>query len=167
MTLTEAFKPSFVVDNTLVSVPVTIPALPYLTEAGTAFQAFPAADNILILEYGIKLPGCFDWTLLTGGAEPRFQAGWAKASDGSNLTFWTSEFLVPVPNVPIKLDGSQQDGYFRPHYSLAYPDPGVAGKLHWLLNDMDISMVNVPSALNGTTQYICPWVKIQHQKALV
>jgi len=166
MELAEVDKPSFVVNTAAATVAVTVPATPFLKAAGTLLREFSAADSILILEYGIKMPECFEWTQRAGDGLPKFTTGWARASDGANLTTLTSQFTVPVPNQVTDLKGSQYEGLFLPHYSLAYPDPGVAGKLLWRMSPMNISMVGVPDSLNGVTQYLEPWVKIQHQIAI-
>lgn len=166
MNLAQADKPYFVVDNSAAAVPVTVPNLPFLKVAGSSRRAFPAADNIMILQYGLKMPECFDWTQRDGDALPDFTLGWAKASDSTNLTTLADPFMVPYADQPIDLKGSQADGFYLQHYSILYPDPGVAGKLLWRMSGLNISMAGVPDSLNGITMYLDPFVKVQHQIAI-
>lgn len=167
MDLAEADKPFFVVNNAVASVAATIPATPFLKTFGGSLRSFPAADNIMLLEYGFKLPECFELTQRAGDALPSFQVGWARASDGANLTFLPNRLGAPLPNAFVNLKGSQAEGLFLLHYSLSYPDPGISGKLFWQLSAVNVSMVGVPDSLNGTTQYIEVFAKIQHQLAVV
>lgn len=167
MDLNEINKPSFVVNNAAASVAVTIPATPYLKTMGGALQAFQASDSIMILEYGLKLPECFELTQRAGDTLPNFTIGWARATDGANLTTLADALGSPLINAFVNLKGSNSEGLYLPHYSLLYPDPGVAGKLYWKVSPMNVSMLGVPDSLNGTTQYIEVFAKVQHQLGLL
>jgi len=166
MDLAEADKPSFIVNNAAASVAVNVPATPYLKGMGGSLRAFSAADNIMILEYGYKMPECFELTQRTGDTLPNFTVGWARASDGANLTFLPDALGAPLPGAFVNLKGSNAEGLYLPHYSIQYPDPGIAGKLYWRISGMNVSMVGVPDSLNGTTQYIEVFAKVQHQLGL-
>jgi len=167
LVLPEALKPFFVVNNAVATVAVTVPANPFLEKIGGSVRAFQAADGVMIREYGIKMPECFEWTARAGQRLPSFDLGWARAFDGANLTIQASSFAVPIPNEIIDLKGSQSEGFYLSHYSILQPDPGENGKLYWGMSPMTVSMVGVPDSLNGTTQYIEPFVKVQHQLDMV
>lgn len=154
-------RPSFVVNTAVASVNTTRPTPTYMTEAGASFKSkFQAADSIMIIEYGFRLPYCFG----LGADAPVFEIGWASWT-GTNLTYLSESFLIPLSNEMITFKGSQQEGLFLRHYSLSYPDPGVAGQLAFRWGNVPISMIGAPEILNGTTQYVDVFFKVQHQLA--
>lgn len=162
--LTES--PSFVVNLAAVGgvVSVTQPGnvtFDYYNTAGN--KLLRAGDSFTVLSYGVILPENF-----------QFHSG-VSAQSKNGLCFYIGSSVGPL------LEFGDSDGYvFCPveNYEIACNtfisavDNGLTGASFSLKGDIGpafgqtpkISMVGVPAALDGTTQYIRPFVKIAHTK---
>ena len=132
-------------------------------------QWFAPGDSFTLISYGFTLPFSFAQGAL-------YQA----AIKGlPSLTFQLQEFgQPPVPINPLALQiicvpylgGEITLGYFVDLAVLAAGSLYLGGKftLSAVWNQLPrISMIGVPAALNGTTQYMPMWAKVEHSASFV
>ena len=163
--------PKFTVNNAVNFVPVTNMLAESVFYSGSSYSVFTTADNLIILSAGYFIPENFVlWNMedASGVKEPTIQLRLRlKENTG---TFWDirgfgsgGTLPIPFPNYEISLGGFvntkdlglnqttyQLTGIMNYDSTTATPDR------------MQISMVNVPAALNGTIFYIVPFVKVMH-----
>lgn len=162
--LTES--PSFVVDTAAVGgvVSVTQPGnvtFDFYNTAGD--KLFRAGDSFTILSYGIILPENFQFNLGSTAQSKNGLCFYIGSSVGPLKEFGDSDGYVfcPVENYEIACNtfvDSVANGLTSGNFSLKGDIGPAFGQTP------KISMVGTPAALNGTTQYIRPFVKVAHTK---
>lgn len=157
--------PYFVVNTAVNSVQVIPePTNPALMMSGNSKYRFRRGDCFTILSVGYFIPEQFviysmDETI-NFNSMPIIKLYSADGMGYVNLTqFGTDgEFKLPLPNAEISVG--------------VFVDPEIAGlstatfnlysSFPYLVNSLQISMINVPAALNGVTVKITPFIKVLH-----
>lgn len=163
--------PSFVVNNAVDSVPVTMMAVEKVMYSGDGKRVFTNADAMIVLSTGYFIPERFVlWNYENVAGEqltnPHLQlrlkentgAFWAVFGFGS-----AGVLPIPFPNYEFSIGG--------------FIDPaeiGLTGVSYELFckfgadsaDRLQISMIDVPASLNTKTFYIVPFVKVLHTLSL-
>ena len=173
--------PSFTVNHAAAGgvVPIANPSgVPFLSNASIG-SFFSKGDSFIILTFGVILPLSFqfDRSANVGNIPPRvtlylsghgattnleynFQELAVSSTAGSYFYMIMENFDTPldvfidIPNEPPITGHSIIDERFQLYMGL------------FNLLGYNISMVNVPAALDNTVQYIVPYVKVLHNQPL-
>ncbi len=163
--------PKFTVNNAVNFVPVTNMATEKVFWSGASRSTFATGDNLIILSAGYFIPENFAlWNMenLNGVEEPTVQLRLRLKESGG--VYWDINGFgsggvlpLPFPNYEISLGG------FVDTVNLGLSDPTftLTGYMNYdsttaTPDRMQISMINVPAALNGVVFYIIPFVKVMH-----
>jgi hypothetical protein len=133
------------------------------------FRCFQPQDSIQVISCGVFLPYNFSlgstpiYLRLGWADEFRTHTRWVEQFSNTGMVILPAENAEHVQNVllswPTILTGKV--GLMAEVYNSAAPAFWPA------YTEMNISMLNVPAALNGQTMYIYPWVKVQHTLPMV
>jgi len=163
-------------------VPITNPpAMSFLYNASIG-SFFSKGDSFIILTFGVILPLSFqfDRQVNVGNIPPRVTLQISGYGETTNLDYNFQELAV------VSAGGSSGSYFYMIMENFDTPldvfvdipnEPPITG--HSLISERfrlklslfnllgyNISMVNVPAALDGTVQYIVPYVKILHNTPL-
>lgn len=163
--------PSFVVNNAVNFVPVTMMAIEKEMYSGDSKRVFTNADAMIILSVGYFIPERFVlWNYENVAGEQLTNPHIHLRLKENTGVFWDvdgfgsgGKMPLPFPNYEFSIGG-----FISPI------DLGLTGTSFEIYcrfgadsNDrLQISMVDVPAALNGTTFYIVPFVKVLHTLSL-
>lgn len=155
--------PTFTVNTAVSEVTANFNAVPnffwgvFSTPSG--LNVFEPQDNVRILSMWIVLPFCFG----LGSTVPRWGLVWKDAltTTGYTVPEWSTDGQqwIPTANIEIPID------QYLPHNPLLGP-PYSGAQLAIGIMNLTISMINVPAALNGTTQDIQIALKVLHNSDL-
>ena len=166
--------PTFTVNNAVNSVDlVPNPAGAQVMYAGGNVSKFLRGDSFIVLScgyfvpegfriYGYEEAGLLKWPV------PIFVLAARPAGGGIDvpiLSFGNNGLLrIPFPNYEISIGtfcDPEANNLTGATFELKEAFPYVSG-----IDSVQISMVNVPAALNGIVFKVIPWVKVLHNFAL-
>lgn len=152
-------RPSFVVTDGAADVVISTPVRKKFTSA-LGFTLFIKQDNVLILSAGVRLPYCFCF----GSEIPNLRVNWLSEDLAFSRNCFDTFLVKENEN---GLDGSQFPGQFFQH-------PAKFGGAENQRDSLTlegltlgrVGVVNAPTVLVGTTQYLDVWLKVQHLEVL-
>lgn len=163
--------PSFVVNNAVNFVPVTSMAIEKVMYSGDGKRIFTNADSMIILSTGYFIPERFVlWNYENVAGEQLTNPHLELRLKENTGVFWDvfgfgsgGIMPIPFPNYEFSIGG-----FISPI------ELGLSAVTFELFcrfgadstDRLQISMVDVPAALNGLTFYIVPFVKVLHTLSL-
>lgn len=157
-------QPNFTVDTSGVDfVTVTNPALPVYVQNASGLNIFSAGDNFRLLSIGYIIPENFT---IFGDSPIRFQI--TPYGTVSGLTYYNPIWSGTYQYLPMENFELVQDALFNcfDAYRTGFPAFNLTSENFKLsvsnLVGLRISMLGVPTSLNGKTFYIKPFIKILH-----
>ena len=166
MTLPIQECPTFVPNNALDAVVITIPAGFSNRFGNYSKNIFTKGDSFQLLSAGIILPECFTfWRALLSPPLLSLSIkanGVTSGADYVNPNFPLAQTFLPMENYETVFDvfydckSSYRGG--NPSLNLLLENFYVVGQVV----NQAISMLGVPAAFNGKTMYIVPFLKVLH-----
>lgn len=163
--------PSFIVNNAVNSVTVTSMAIEKEMYSGDGRRRFTNADAMIVLSVGYFIPERFVlWNYENVAGEQLTNPHIELRLKENTGVFWDvfgfgsgGVMPIPFPNYEFSIGG-----FINPK------DLGLTGTTFEVFckfgadsaDRMQISMVDVPAALNGQTFYIVPFIKVLHSLQL-
>jgi len=147
----------FVVDTSVASVPSTLPVLGDDFASTSAGKWFEEGDNLILTGVSINLP--YQFGLASGNAS--LALSWVD-SLGNLLVIreLANSGTIYIPRICEMLE-LPPDGLF-----VSVPIGSGRLKLQLISAVFNVSMLNVPAILNGTTQNIGSSLRLYHTRAL-
>jgi hypothetical protein len=155
-------RPKFTVNNLLTEVAlvaeVTGPK-PGTLRNGKRYRLFQANDNVRLLSIGLVLP--YSYTISTYA--PEFAMTWQSQPGVIGPIYELTGDNIGAPSTVIPFDGAE----FPVDITIAHKSPGIA--CSFVINPVVcyVSMVNSPTALNGTVLHGWFFVKLVHSLPMV
>jgi hypothetical protein len=166
MTLPIAECPTFVPNNGVNAVTITIPAGFSNRFGNYSKNIFTKGDSFQLLSAGIVIPECFtSWRALL--APPLCSLtlkamGFVSGANYTNPNFPLAQTFLPMENYETVFDVFYdcKDSYRggNPALNLRLENFYIVGNIV----PQAISMLGVPNAFNGVTMYLVPFIKVLH-----
>lgn len=162
-------SPNFVVNTAINSVSLNNCGTQFIFRNASNKRWFHQGDNIIILSVGFYLPESFVMAQRPAAGLNRALFEFTLGSDDTSLANYrpadafggSGNIFIPFPNYEMSIGT-----YIDAELYLQADDYVLIGTFGNNANPIEISMINVPAALNGDTIYLTPWIKVLHNKPM-